>query len=396
MGEIIALVSGKGGSGKTALSLALGHLAADLGVRTLIVDADVGTHGMTYFFVDRLVEPSGLRAATETPEQGRKLVDVRKGLDFLPSVVSIRARTFEMGATPDVDDLIVSNLRQLSPEYQLILVDCQAGVSGATARVVEASTTALVVTEADPISIWAVNDFVDELRQFFPARIQGVVNKAMEGEQGYYEALVDLTQRVRFVGQLPFDMAVRRAFFRREVPVDLKSPSPFVLSLAGVMSQLSSSLEAASAKLDRWRKEDQLSELEAKLAALLRERDQYRNLLMHQVERFPFERISAVAPVFVIMTIAAPIILAGVLFDWATWLLGAVALASGILSGLFVVGGMQAVQERNRARSESRQELSRFYRELESRIAELEVAIDTTKANLALPDPEMRDRGSVD
>ena len=42
MGQVITVVSGKGGTGKTALTALIGAALASLGRRTLLLDCDVG------------------------------------------------------------------------------------------------------------------------------------------------------------------------------------------------------------------------------------------------------------------------------------------------------------------------------------------------------------------
>src|SRR5687768_1257607 len=51
----IAVVSGKGGSGKTMVCAVLGLVLDELGHRVVIFDADTGTAGMTYYLGLKLV-----------------------------------------------------------------------------------------------------------------------------------------------------------------------------------------------------------------------------------------------------------------------------------------------------------------------------------------------------
>ena len=48
-GDIFAFVSGKGGVGKTVIVSNLGKLMAEVGKKTLLVDMDFFTHGLTFY-----------------------------------------------------------------------------------------------------------------------------------------------------------------------------------------------------------------------------------------------------------------------------------------------------------------------------------------------------------
>lgn len=45
----LAVISGKGGSGKTSVSLALAQMLSKLGLISLLIDCDMSTHGATFF-----------------------------------------------------------------------------------------------------------------------------------------------------------------------------------------------------------------------------------------------------------------------------------------------------------------------------------------------------------
>ncbi|MCL2220821.1 MAG: ParA family protein [Oscillospiraceae bacterium] len=54
--ESLAIISGKGGSGKTTLAISLSQLLATCGKRVLLINCDMSTHGATYFFESLLSE----------------------------------------------------------------------------------------------------------------------------------------------------------------------------------------------------------------------------------------------------------------------------------------------------------------------------------------------------
>lgn len=263
MPEVIALISGKGGSGKTTVSLALAHLAASLDIDTLLIDGDFGTHGLTYFFIDQITSTAPI--GTDAKDDLWGLFKIRDNLHFFPS--TSRTKTSATQASELVNHVLRDIHTDPAP-FQLVIVDCQAGISEGTRIALKSSNSALVVTEADPISIWAVNDFLSELGDDLPRRVLGLVNKAMKEEEPYFQALVDITQRIRFIEQLPHDLSVRRAFFRRSIPIDLDNPSPFIQTLAASFQSIVQLTEAQSA-LKQWSTEQAKRRLHEELARLV-------------------------------------------------------------------------------------------------------------------------------
>src|ERR1700757_2777548 len=59
--EIIAIASGKGGSGKTLITVSLGYALVVSGLRVLLIDADPATDGLSLF----LLGPSGMGQITD-------------------------------------------------------------------------------------------------------------------------------------------------------------------------------------------------------------------------------------------------------------------------------------------------------------------------------------------
>lgn len=50
MGEVISLISAKGGMGKTSIAVNIAHAATEIGLKVLLIDCDLRTMGATYFY----------------------------------------------------------------------------------------------------------------------------------------------------------------------------------------------------------------------------------------------------------------------------------------------------------------------------------------------------------
>lgn len=56
MSKVLALLSGKGGSGKTTLALSIASMLSNCCLKVLLVDCDLSTNGATYFYEGKLSE----------------------------------------------------------------------------------------------------------------------------------------------------------------------------------------------------------------------------------------------------------------------------------------------------------------------------------------------------
>ena len=88
MSKILALLSGKGGSGKTTLALSMSSMLSKCGIRVLLVDCDLSTNGATYFYEDRLPEHNRNTISFYNIIFGigdqEGAINIDKNMDFIP------------------------------------------------------------------------------------------------------------------------------------------------------------------------------------------------------------------------------------------------------------------------------------------------------------------------
>lgn len=248
----IAFVSGKGGSGKTAVSLAAAQLLATNGRNVLLIDADLATRGLTHYLASSLPHSQrGLADGTDdTPIASRLTQDAEGSIRVIPVVAPARLAEPTIWDESKAAATLVATLQRAatSDDGEVVLIDCQAGTNRLLNASLEHVDYLIIVTEADPVSIAAVADLrmAISLRSNAASepRVYGLVSKVFPEEDAYYQALTDYVRDIRFAGQLPFDRDVRRAFFRRELPVDLQSPGPFAVALAVALKTIDPRLEA--------------------------------------------------------------------------------------------------------------------------------------------------------
>lgn len=173
--QIFAIASGKGGTGKSMIASSLGYILSHCGFKTLLIDADVATAGLTYYLLgDSSVE---IEFAIEdrwllTKEQPKELNSrpqslavrhefCRDNLFFVPAVRSSQKRQPELSlGAQDAETYkesisgIIHELTAIS-EYDFILIDTRGGTDASSVGACLSSNGFVIVTEADKTS-WDV------------------------------------------------------------------------------------------------------------------------------------------------------------------------------------------------------------------------------------------------
>jgi flagellar biosynthesis protein FlhG len=173
MSRIVTITSGKGGVGKTHLSVNLALHCARKGLRTCLFDADLGLAN-----VNLLLDLEPRRSLSDVIAGACSLQDIvltAHGIDIVPGSSGVAAMA----------DLAPADLRRLGAEfatlgrYDLILFDTAAGVSGNVLAFARAAPEILLVVTPEPTALTDAYAMVKLLRrQQYAGRIQVVVNQA--------------------------------------------------------------------------------------------------------------------------------------------------------------------------------------------------------------------------
>lgn len=158
----ISVINGKGGTGKSSVTVNVGGLVAAAGYRVLIVDLDPqGNTGRDLGVTGTPNDDQGaaLFAAAATGAPLRPVVDVRSRLDLVcggdqieEMVGALDARASRVGQSAVVG-AIRDALAPTAPGYDLILLDCPPGGQKLHRMALTASQYALIPTKSDAASL---------------------------------------------------------------------------------------------------------------------------------------------------------------------------------------------------------------------------------------------------
>jgi len=228
--RVVAVTSGKGGVGKTNISVNLATLAAAQGQRVLLIDADLG-----------LANSHIVLGVAPRYHLGHLLdgtVDIDEVLAHGPHglrVLSASSGVQEMTRLDDAQRLrLVTALDPLDDRFDLVLIDCGAGIGDNVVFFAGAAQMTLLVVTPEPTSLTDAYAAVKVLSQRAGVRhFSVVVNWASDEAQArdIFQKLARVTDRflqakVSYVGSLPRDENVQRSVMAQQPVVDLYPQSP--------------------------------------------------------------------------------------------------------------------------------------------------------------------------
>ena len=148
MGELIAVLSGKGGTGKTSVCAGVATALAEQGARVLCIDCDVGLRNLdislglpdcaSLSFLDICSGSYSFDHIQAHPQF--------PGLYFLTAPVNATADGIDSGA-------FAAMLQQARGQYQYIFLDAPAGIDAGFRLAAQYADRIVLVTGADPAAV---------------------------------------------------------------------------------------------------------------------------------------------------------------------------------------------------------------------------------------------------
>ena len=219
MTRIIAVVSGKGGVGKTTIVANLGAALAKMGKNVIILDANLttpslGLHlGVPLYPItlhDVLKGRANIKDAVYTHESGVSIV---------PAGLSLR----DMRGVDSKD--LPNALLDLLGSAEIIILDASAGLGRETLAAIEAADEMLIVTNPE---ISAITDALKSVKvaEQLGTRTTGFILNRVTGKNHEMTRrdILNMLDTIEFLGEVPEDISVQRSVASR-IPVVNYNPN---------------------------------------------------------------------------------------------------------------------------------------------------------------------------
>lgn len=230
--RVITVTSGKGGVGKSNVSINLAVQLRKMGQRVIIFDADFGLANIEVMF--GAVPKHNL---ADLIYQGKRIRDIitmgPMDIGFISGGSGI-AGLSNLGR--DYINYLIQNLAELDVLADVIIIDTGAGISDAVLEFLVASGEVLLVTTPEPTSITDSYSLLKALNRHARfnkelTMIKVIANKVENIEEGkqLYNKLNIVVNRylkipLEFIGIIPQDPALMKAVMQ-QMPISIQNPN---------------------------------------------------------------------------------------------------------------------------------------------------------------------------
>ncbi|WP_236075297.1 MinD/ParA family protein [Mariprofundus sp. EBB-1] len=212
--RVISISSGKGGVGKTFMSVHLAAHAAKAGKRVLLIDADLGLANVDVMLgIHSSGTMQNLLTGTEPLEN--LIVHCSQGFDVLPGGSGLYELT---SLNVSEQQTILDSLREAGENYDLILIDTAAGIGDNVLYFASAAETALIVLTPDPTSLTDAYALIKVLSQQRGVRRFMILINQTDEIEGHitFKRLLSVSDRyldvyLDYIGHVPQHPSVRKA-----------------------------------------------------------------------------------------------------------------------------------------------------------------------------------------
>ncbi len=227
--QVIAVTGGKGGVGKSNVSINLSVCLANMGRRVALLDADLGLAN-----IDVLLGLSAKQNLENVLAGECSLTDIMLtgpgGIRIIPASSGTQ-RMCQLGAMEHAG--LIHAFSEISDQIDVLVVDTAAGIADSVVSFVRAAQEILLVVCDEPSSITDAYALVKLLnRDYGVDRFRVVANMTRTPQEGrnLYSKLTQVAERfldvtLQYVGHIPYDEAVRKAVQRQKPVVELSPRS---------------------------------------------------------------------------------------------------------------------------------------------------------------------------
>ncbi|MBB5172058.1 MinD/ParA family protein [Texcoconibacillus texcoconensis] len=226
--EVLSIVSGKGGVGKSNIALNFSLGLVEKGYRVLLFDLDIGMANVdillgqsaTYSIVDMLEQQMPISTIIETGPKGLSYVAGGSGLNDLFRMDDARMAFF------------TEQLTQLDQDYDFILFDMGAGATEDSLKFILSSHEVILITTPEPTSITDAYAMVKYIHMHdHNLGLSLMINRSESEKEGKQTGRnlqnvcrQFLKKEVRLLGAIPQDETVLKAV-KAQVPFTIHSPA---------------------------------------------------------------------------------------------------------------------------------------------------------------------------
>ncbi|GGA98579.1 MinD/ParA family protein [Agarivorans gilvus] len=239
--KVIAVTGGKGGVGKTNVTLNMGIAMAAQGKRVMVLDADLGLANVDVLLGLRVTKNlSHVLSGECTLDE--VLVEGPNGVLIAPATSGTQSMV-ELSPAEHVG--LIRAFSSMKTPIDVLLVDTAAGISDMVLSFAKASQDILVVVCDEPTSItdaYALIKLLSNQHGVYKFKVVANMVRSLREGQELFAKLTRVTDRfldatLELVSCIPYDNNVRLAVRKQRVVVEAYPKSPASLAFRSLASK---------------------------------------------------------------------------------------------------------------------------------------------------------------
>ena len=239
--KVIAVTGGKGGVGKTNVTLNTAISMAQQGKRVMVLDADLGLANVDVLLGLRVVKNlSHVLSGECTLDE--VLVEGPYGIKIAPATSGSQSMT---ELTPTEHAGLIRAFSELRSQIDVLIVDTAAGISDMVLSFSRAPQDILVVVCDEPTSLtdaYALIKILNKEHGVFRFKIVANMVRNMREGQELFNKLTKVTDRfldvaLELVATVPFDENIRKSVRKQKAIVEAYPTSPAAIAIKKLAQQ---------------------------------------------------------------------------------------------------------------------------------------------------------------
>jgi len=241
--KVIAVSGGKGGVGKTNVSLNTAIALGQQGKRVLVLDADLGLANVDVMLGLR-VKRNLSHVLSGECELDEIMIEGPAGIKIIPATSGSQSM---VDLTPPEHAGLIRAFSEMKTEFDILIIDTAAGISDMVLSFTRAAQDVMLVVCDEPTSItdcYALMKLLSRDHGVFKFKVvANMVRTPKEGQQLFVK-LTTVTDRfldvaLELVSVIPFDENIRKSVRKQQVIVEAYPNSPAAKAFKSLASKIS-------------------------------------------------------------------------------------------------------------------------------------------------------------